>query len=92
MGLTAISIIYSPWGKQSGAHINPSTTFTFFRLGKVAKWDAIFYIVSQFAGGVAGALLAAAVLSAWVSHPSVNFIITAPSSPGTTVAFLPRSR
>jgi hypothetical protein len=38
MGLTAISIIYSPWGKQSGAHINPSTTFTFFRLGKVAKW------------------------------------------------------
>jgi len=23
MGLTAIGIIYSPWGKQSGAHINP---------------------------------------------------------------------
>jgi len=23
MGLTAIAIIYSPWGKQSGAHINP---------------------------------------------------------------------
>src|SRR5262245_13935043 len=22
MGLTAIAIIYSPWGKQSGAHIN----------------------------------------------------------------------
>jgi glycerol uptake facilitator-like aquaporin len=35
MGLTAIAIIYSPWGKQSGAHINPSTTLTFFRLGKV---------------------------------------------------------
>jgi aquaporin Z len=24
MGLTAIAIIYSPWGKQSGAHINPA--------------------------------------------------------------------
>jgi len=24
MGLTAIGIIYSPWGKQSGAHINPA--------------------------------------------------------------------
>src|SRR6266849_1748240 len=24
MGATAIAIIYSPWGKQSGAHINPS--------------------------------------------------------------------
>src|SRR5215475_1683264 len=64
MGLTAITIIYSPWGKQSGAHINPSTTFTFFRLGKVAKWDAIFYILSQFVGGLAGAVLAAAYFQA----------------------------
>src|SRR3990170_4926221 len=64
MGLTAIGIIYSPWGKQSGAHINPSTTLTFFRLGKVAKWDAIFYVVSQFIGGLIGALLASVALSA----------------------------
>ena len=35
MGLTAIGIIYSPWGQQSGAHINPSVTAIFFRLGKV---------------------------------------------------------
>src|SRR5262245_17112064 len=59
MGLTAITIIYSPWGKQSGAHINRSTTFTFFRLRKVAKWDAIFYILCQFVGALAGAVLAA---------------------------------
>ena len=26
MGLTALCIIYSPWGKQSGAHINPCVT------------------------------------------------------------------
>jgi aquaporin Z len=88
MGLTAISIIYSPWGKQSGAHINPSTTLTFFRLGKVAKWDAIFYITSQFLGGMAGALLAATVLAAWVSHPSVNYVVTAPGRLGAGVAFL----
>src|SRR5438128_8826882 len=30
MGLTAISLIYSPWGRQSGAHLNPSLTLTFF--------------------------------------------------------------
>jgi aquaporin Z len=88
MGLSAIAIIYSPWGKQSGAHINPSTTLTFFRLGKVAKWDALFYVASQFVGGVAGAVLAALALSAWVSHPSVNFVVTAPGHLGTTVAFL----
>src|SRR5258708_35373743 len=49
MGLTAIVIIYSPWGKQSGAHINPSVTFTFLRLGKVKFWDATFYVAPQFA-------------------------------------------
>jgi len=35
MGATAVGIIYSPWGKQSGAHINPSVTLTFLRLGKI---------------------------------------------------------
>jgi aquaporin Z len=88
MGLTAILIIYSPWGKQSGAHINPSTTLTFFRLGKVAEWDAIFYIVAQFGGGITGALLASAVLAAWVSHPSVNYVVTMPGSAGIAAAFV----
>ena len=54
MGLTAVGIIYSPWGKRSGAHLNPAVTLTFFRLGKVAPWDAAFYVIAQFAGGVAG--------------------------------------
>ncbi len=26
MGLTAIAIVYSPWGKQSGAYLNPAFT------------------------------------------------------------------
>ena len=88
MGSTAILIIYSPWGKQSGAHINPSTTLTFLRLGKVAKWDALFYVVAQFVGGTTGALLASTVLAAWVSHPSVNYVITMPGSAGIAAAFL----
>ena len=53
MGL-AIAIIYSPWGKQSGAHINPAVTLTFFRLGKVEPPDILFYVTAQFAGGLAG--------------------------------------
>ena len=64
MGSTAIAIIYSPWGKRSGAHINPSTTLTFFRLGKIDKWDAMFYVASQFIGGLIGAISAAVALSA----------------------------
>src|SRR5260370_20920662 len=44
MGGTAIGIIYSPWGKRSGAHINPSTTLTFFRLGTIIKCYTLFCI------------------------------------------------
>ena len=29
MGVTAIGLIYSPWGQQSGAHLNPAVTLTF---------------------------------------------------------------
>ena len=49
MGLTAIAIIYSPWGRRSGAHLNPAVTLTFLRLGKVAPTDAAFYVLAQFA-------------------------------------------
>ena len=88
MGLTAVAIIYSPWGKQSGAHINPSVTVTFFRLGKVKLWDAIFYVVSQLIGGIAGMLIAAAALGTSIAHPSVNYAVTVPGTAGPGVAFL----
>src|ERR1041385_4585866 len=88
MGLTAVAIIYSPWGKQSGAHFNPSVTLTFFRLGKVAPWDALFYAVSQFAGGILGVLVAAAILGNRIADPAVNYVATVPGSDGPAVAFL----
>jgi len=87
MGLTAIGIIYSPWGKQSGAHFNPSVTLTFLRLGKVKRVDAIFYIIAQFVGGVAGVLLSAVVLGNLLANPSVNYVATLPGSKGPIVAF-----
>jgi aquaporin Z len=88
MGLTAIGLIYSPWGKQSGAHYNPSVTIAFFRLGKIAARDAFFYIVSQFTGAVAGVLICAVLLRPWISDPRVNYAITAPGQNGATVALL----
>jgi aquaporin Z len=88
MGLTAIAIIYSPWGKQSGAHLNPAVTLTFFWLGKVAPRDTVFYVVAQFAGGVAGVALVAAVLGKFLAHPSVNYVATLPGVCGIGTAFL----
>src|SRR5437016_538247 len=90
MGLTLVGIVYSPWGKQSGAHLNPAFTLTFFRLGKVAPWDAVFYVIAQFAGGVAGVALVAAVVGKLLAHPSVNYVATLPGSGGTGAAFLGR--
>jgi aquaporin Z len=87
MGATAIALVYSPWGKQSGAHFNPAFTFTFFRLGKVAGADALFYAAAQFAGAVAGVLLAAAALGAAAAHPNVHFAVTAPGAFGDAAAF-----
>lgn len=87
MALTAISIVYSPWGKQSGAHLNPALTFTFFRLGKISRSDAIFYAFAQFAGGSIGARGAAFFLRSWIQHPSVNFVATLPGAAGNFTAF-----
>ena len=86
MGLTAIAIIYSPWGKQSGAHINPSVTFTFLRLGKIKFWDAVFYITAQFTGAVIGVLLVARFLGTEVSDPAVRYVVTVPGPHGIWVA------
>jgi len=88
MGSTAISLIYSKLGKRSGAHLNPATTFTFFRLGKIAPSDAAFYIASQFAGGIAGVALAAAALGGWLANPAVNYVVTQPGPYGVGWAFL----
>jgi aquaporin Z len=88
MALTAVCIVYSPWGKRSGAHFNPSVTLTFFRLGKIEPWDAFFYVLAQFAGGVLGVGLAAALLGASIEHPAVNYAATRPGATGPRVAFV----
>jgi aquaporin Z len=87
MGLTATAIIYSPWGKQSGAHFNPAVTLTFWRLGKVASWDAAGYAAAQFVGAVAGVIVSAAVLGRRIADPAVNYVCTLPGPGGPGAAF-----
>jgi len=86
MGGTAIAIIYSPWGRRSGAHINPGVTLTFLRLKKIEPADAAFYVIAQFAGGIAGILLARLVLGTLLADPAVNYVATLPGRGGTLVA------
>lgn len=86
MGLTAISIVYSKWGKRSGAHINPAFTLTFWGLGKIAGWDALFYMAAQFAGGLFGVLTSAALLGERLAAPPVDYVVTRPGAAGVEVA------
>ncbi len=86
MGTTAILIIYSPFGKLSGAHINPSVTLTFWRLGKVKTNDAIFYAVFQFIGASGGVFLSWLILGDWLAE--VQFVVTIPGKYGSFVSFV----
>lgn len=88
MGMTAIGIIKSPWGKRSGAHFNPSVTLTFLRLGKIDRRDAAFYILFQFLGGISGVLVSWIVLGDLLADRTVNFVVTAPGDHGISVAFV----
>jgi aquaporin Z len=87
MGATAIAIIYSPWGQRSGAHLNPSVTLTFLSLGKIQAWDAFFYVVAQFVGGLLGVVAADALLGDVLRHSPVNYAVTVPGNHGVAVAF-----
>ena len=87
MGLTLISLVYSPWGKRSGAHMNPAFTLTFFRLGKLEPWDAFFYVIAQFVGGVVGVTISWLLMGMVLADPSVSFAVTHPGALGVKVAF-----
>lgn len=88
MGVTAILIIYSPIGQRSGAHFNPAVTLTFWRLGKVENWDAFFYALFQFLGGMIGVMISALVLGTVIADSTVNYAVTIPGPSGVWVAFM----
>jgi Glycerol uptake facilitator and related permeases (Major Intrinsic Protein Family) len=63
-------------------------TLTFWRLGKVKNWDAFFYVIAQFIGGIAGMFVVALVARMTLSHPAVNYVATLPGPHGMTIAFI----
>lgn len=79
MGATAVALIHSPWGKRSGAHMNPAVTLTFLALRRMRAGDAVGYVAAQFAGGLAGTVLAFALLGERFAAPPVSFVLTRPA-------------
>lgn len=88
MGVTAVALIYSPFGARSGAHMNPAVTLAYLRLGKIRVDDAVGYVCGQFLGGVAGIVAATLLLGGRTADPSVNYVATLPGETGVVVAFV----
>jgi aquaporin Z len=88
MGATAIALIYSPWGKRSGAQMNPAMTLGFWRLGRLKSWDAAGYIGAQFIGGSSGVALMSVIFGSWVRDSSVNYVATRPGPFGPATVWL----
>jgi aquaporin Z len=80
-----IALVVHFFGEKSGAHINPATTWAFFRLDKISFADSAFYTLAQFAGAVAAAFALKFVLGEWFAHRSVDFGITKPKPPHDAV-------
>jgi aquaporin Z len=87
LGMTAILLIHSPWGKRSGAHMNPAVNLTFLRLGKIHPWDALFFVIAQALGGTLGVIIVAS-MGSLVTHSPVSFAATVPGPKGVAVAFV----
>jgi aquaporin Z len=53
-GLSVLVMVYAI-GSISGCHINPAITIAMLVANKIKKIDALFYIIAQCLGGIAGA-------------------------------------
>lgn len=87
MAAVITGLAYSPWGKRTGTHLNPAVTLALYRLGRIDRWDALFYIIAQFAGAIAATPLLLAAIGPAFTHESVNYATTQPGPMGIGVAF-----
>ena len=87
MGVVTMGIV-SAIGEKSGAHINPAVTWSFYRLGKIGGWDAIFYTLCQFIGAIIAPVLLLAAIGGPFAHEEVKFSTSMPGPAGAMVAFI----
>lgn len=88
MGGTALFIFYSPWTAPSGSQINPAVTLTFWRLGKMCPYDALFFMIYQFAGGILAVYIMQWLMGPVLVAAPVNSAVTIPGKLGTGGALI----
>lgn len=84
----ATALIYSPLGRISGGHINPSVTLAFLTLGKVSARDALAYAAAQLAGGVVGILVPWLILVRAAGWPDAIAVGATRPGPGFSLSLV----
>ncbi|MEP6502462.1 MAG: aquaporin [Betaproteobacteria bacterium] len=80
-GLVIAAMVYSPWGRRSGTHLNPAITLAFLRLGKVGQADAVAYVAAQVAGGLLGVAVLRSALAALLPVATPIAALATPAGP-----------
>lgn len=88
MGLTLVLIVYSKWGKKSGALMNPAATLAQFQMDRISFPNAVWYILFQFAGGLSGVFLVKGLFPSWIMAPDVHYAVTTPGMYSVLTGFL----
>lgn len=88
MGATALFIFYSSWTAPSGSHINPAVTLTFLRLGRMCRYDALFFVLFQVLGGTVAVYLMQFLMGPILSAPPVTSAVTIPGKTGIAWAVI----
>jgi aquaporin Z len=88
VGMTVVAIVRTPWGQRSGGHFNPAVTVAFYRLGKMDLLDALFYLLAQFSGAIAGVCPVRFLFPDTIGGGAARYAVTAPGVQGTALAFV----
>ncbi len=74
-------VAISPFGKTSGAHINPAVSLAFWMQGKMHHYDVIGYVIGQFLGAITGETLLVIVWHNYVRSVEYGMTLPGPAYP-----------
>ncbi|MFE5767961.1 MIP/aquaporin family protein [Streptomyces sp. NPDC056485] len=84
-GAMVFGLIRSPWGRLSGAHMNPAITLALWRLRAFPGRTVGVYVVAQLCGSLAGTVLARLAWGPAVARVGYGAVAAAPSWNGWAV-------